>query len=118
MVGLAVRWALLLLVACGPSLPVTIVTDVHYERGDCGAGLVVTEMISADSIRYDVPMQNGTYQRTFKPVGLTGSWAPLGLAFDSIGNLYVTEVGGKQHRILVLDPHAASIRIFVKKKGL
>ncbi len=47
---------------------------------------------------------NGTYLRTFKPTGLTGSWAPLGITFASDGVMYVTEVGGKSHRILVIDP--------------
>jgi DNA-binding beta-propeller fold protein YncE len=46
---------------------------------------------------------DGVYQRTVKPVGLKGTWVPLGLAYDGAGNLYVTEVGGKEHRLLVLD---------------
>jgi DNA-binding beta-propeller fold protein YncE len=48
--------------------------------------------------------ESGTYRRTFKPTGLTGTWAPLGLAFAEDGTLYVTEVGGKHHRVLVIDP--------------
>lgn len=47
---------------------------------------------------------NGTYRKTFKPVGLKGSWAPLGIAFSQDGTMYVSEVGGKVHRVLVIDP--------------
>lgn len=34
-------------------------------------------------------------------------WHPLGLAFDSEGNLYVADVTPDKHRILVLDPAGA-----------
>ena len=46
---------------------------------------------------------DGTYRRTVKPVGLTGTFLPLGLAFDGSGDLYVSETGGTTHRVLVLD---------------
>lgn len=47
---------------------------------------------------------NGTYRRTLKPEGLTGTFAPLGLGFGEDGTLYVSEVGSSPHRILVIDP--------------
>ena len=56
---------------------------------------------------------NGTYIRTFKPTGLTGSWAPLGITFASDGTMYVTEVGGKTHRIVVIDPSGKVVREIV-----
>lgn len=56
---------------------------------------------------------DGSYLRTVKPVGLTGTWVPLGLAFDQSGNLYVTEVGGKTHRVLVLDQFGKVSRTIV-----
>ena len=46
---------------------------------------------------------DGKYVRTFKPDATVGNWAPLGLAFDKSGKLYVTDVGGKTHRVLVFD---------------
>lgn len=45
----------------------------------------------------------GGYLRAFEPRGDLGDgWAPLGLAFDAKGQLYVTDVrGSKEHRVLV-----------------
>lgn len=44
----------------------------------------------------------GVYRRTFVPRGdLGGGWQPLGLAFDARGDLYVTDVSAKAHRVLV-----------------
>ncbi len=38
---------------------------------------------------------SGTYRQTFAPQGNLGvDWSPMGLAFDSHGNLYVTNVAG------------------------
>lgn len=47
--------------------------------------------------------QDGTYRREIKPGALKGTWQPLGLSFAADGTLYVTEVGGKTHRVLALD---------------
>lgn len=47
--------------------------------------------------------KDGVYQRAVTPSGLTGTFVPLGVAYDSQGSLYVSEVGGKTHRVLVLD---------------
>lgn len=53
--------------------------------------------------------QDGTYKRTLKPTGVTGTFVPLGIAFGPDGTLYVSEVGAKPHRILVIDQHDAVI---------
>ncbi|MHB1801125.1 MAG: NHL repeat-containing protein [Actinomycetes bacterium] len=53
----------------------------------------------------------GTYRRTFVPHGdLGGGWAPLGLAFDQRGDLYVTDVSGPSHRILVFRHDGTLVR--------
>lgn len=47
--------------------------------------------------------RDGVYRRTFQPKGdLAATWEPLGLAFDSQANLYVSDVSAPFHRLLVL----------------
>ena len=46
---------------------------------------------------------NGTYQRAFNPGAELKGWQPLGIAFDTAGNLYVTDVSTSPQRILVFD---------------
>jgi tripartite motif-containing protein 71 len=46
---------------------------------------------------------SGHYVRTFKPVGVSGKWMPMGLAFDALGRLYVTEALETTSRILVFN---------------
>ncbi len=62
--------------------------------------VVVTDELAKAVYVYD---GEGNYLRTVKPAGLTGTWVPLGVAFTPQGDLLVTEVGGKVHRVLVLD---------------
>ena len=70
---------------------------------------VAVDPITSDVYVSDRPAQavyvyddKGAYRRTFKPGGdLGGGWQPLGLAFDKRGNLFVTDVSGKSHRVLV-----------------
>lgn len=54
--------------------------------------------------------RDGRYRRTFEPRGLDGTWKPLGLAFDGEGNLYVSEVGGPNHRILEFHTDGTLVR--------
>ncbi len=44
----------------------------------------------------------GTYQREFAPAGFEG-WQPLGIAFDTAGNLYISDVSVSPQLILVFD---------------
>jgi tripartite motif-containing protein 71 len=67
----------------------------------------VTDRLTAAMYVYNAA---GVYQRTFTPPKSIGTWAPLGVAFDAAGNLYVTEVGGKVHRVLVFDGSGAVVR--------
>lgn len=53
----------------------------------------------------------GAYRSTFAPTGdLGGGWQPLGLAFDKRGALYVTDVSGSSHRVLVFGRDGALVR--------
>ena len=63
--------------------------------------------------------QDGTYKRTLKPKGITGTFIPLGIAFSPDGQLYVTEAAGNIQRI---DPNLAEglpvkDALFVVKDG-
>lgn len=62
---------------------------------------------------------NNRFLHTFTPHGdLGGAWAPLGLAFDKDGRLYVTDVrpaGG--HRVLLFDRGGNLIRSIVPPTG-
>lgn len=60
----------------------------------------------SDRLREDIEIYSpqGKFLRKLKPAGRLGKGSnPLGVAFDSNGRLYVTDVGGKrsQHRVLV-----------------
>lgn len=54
----------------------------------------------------------GRYLRTFAPKQQPAAgWAPMGLAFDRRGDLYVTNVSGDTgHQVLVLRPDGSTIR--------
>ncbi|MDO8612022.1 MAG: hypothetical protein Q7R32_04275 [Dehalococcoidia bacterium] len=48
---------------------------------------------------------DGDYIGTFEHKSVPAEeWQPMGLAFDDEGNLYVTDVTEKKHRVLVFDP--------------
>jgi DNA-binding beta-propeller fold protein YncE len=56
---------------------------------------------------------SGKYLRTFAAKGVSGKFAPMGLAFGPDGSLYTTDVGGadtKSHRVLVFGPDGAFVR--------
>lgn len=79
---------------------------------------VAVDPITRDVYVSDRPSQavyvydaKGTYRRTLAPSGdLGGGWQPLGLAFDKRGNLYVTDVSGPSHRVLVLGRDGRLLR--------
>jgi DNA-binding beta-propeller fold protein YncE len=54
--------------------------------------------------------RDGAYQRMFTLAEPRPGWQPLGLAFDSKGNLYVTDLSGPFQKVLVIDRSAAVIR--------
>jgi len=53
---------------------------------------------------------DGVYQRTFTLAQPRPGWQPLGLAFDSKGDLYVTDLSGPFQKILVIDRAATVVR--------
>jgi DNA-binding beta-propeller fold protein YncE len=54
--------------------------------------------------------RDGVYQRTFTLAQPRPGWQPLGLAFDSKGDLYVTDLSGPFQKILVIDRAATVVR--------
>ncbi|NMM22444.1 MAG: hypothetical protein HHJ11_02900 [Phycicoccus sp.] len=81
---------------------------------------VAVDPITSDVYVSDRPAQavyvydaKGAYRRTFTPHGdLGGGWQPLGLAFDARGVLYVTDVSGTSHRVLVFGRDGTLARTF------
>jgi DNA-binding beta-propeller fold protein YncE len=53
--------------------------------------------------------QDGAFKQAFA-AQVSDGFAPLGLAFDPDGHLYVTDVGGPYHRVLVFDQSGAVVR--------
>ncbi len=86
----------------GPS-HVPVYVAINPTSGD----VYVSDRVTAAIYVYNA---DGVYQRAVKPAAAVGRWAPLGLAFDAAGQLYVTDVGGTTHRILVLDQSGALVR--------
>jgi DNA-binding beta-propeller fold protein YncE len=83
---------------------------VYVALNPTNGDVYVTDRMTAAIYVYT---SDGTYLRTFKPTNLTGAWAPLGIAFDKQGNVYVSEVGGKSHRILGIDPTGKVFRTLI-----
>jgi DNA-binding beta-propeller fold protein YncE len=54
--------------------------------------------------------RDGAYQRTFTLTEPRPGWQPMGLAFDTKGNLYVTDLSGPFQKVLVIDRTAAVAR--------
>lgn len=79
---------------------------------------VAVDPITANVYVSDRPSQTvyiydakGAYLRTFKPLGTVGKgWQPLGVAFDKRGDLYVTDVSGTSHRVLVFKRDGTLVR--------
>ena len=55
---------------------------------------------------------DGTYQRTFDPGLALKGWAPLGLTFDTNGNLFVTSLGKPYQAVHEFGPDGTFIRTF------
>jgi DNA-binding beta-propeller fold protein YncE len=86
----------------GPS-HVPVYVAVNPTSGE----VYVSDRVTAAVYVYDA---DGTYKRDFKPAVKLAQWAPMGLAFDAAGQLYVTDVGTAVHRILVFDASGALVR--------
>jgi DNA-binding beta-propeller fold protein YncE len=57
---------------------------------------------------------DGGYLRKFDPGPTLEHWAPLGLAFDTKGDLYVTNVGAPYQSVVEFGPDGALLRSFGK----
>lgn len=84
-----------------------------YVALDPGNGDVYVSDRSTKAI--DVYDKDGNFRRPFEPATKLDLFEPLGLAFDRQGNLYVSDVGGPIHRILVFDRTGAVIRTIGEK---
>lgn len=60
----------------------------------------------------------GAYERTFALAQPQPGWQPLGLAFDSRGYLYVTDLSGPFAKILVIDRAATVVQTLGENDGL
>lgn len=54
----------------------------------------------------------GIYRRTFDPGGSLKGWQPLGIGFDSEGNVYVTDVSSPFHRVEEFSPDGKLLKTF------
>jgi len=88
----------------------TLVKPAHIALNDANELHVSDRRLRAVYV-FDL---NGNYLRKIEPEGEDAkTWSPLGMDFDSEGNMYVTDVGDtKQHRILVFSPQGEEIRRF------
>lgn len=61
---------------------------------------------------------NGTYQRAFNPGSTLKGWQPLGIAFDALGNLYVSDVSTDPQQVIEFDRSGKVVRTLGKTAGL
>ena len=54
--------------------------------------------------------KDGRFRRRFEPIVPIDGFQPLGLAFDRQGDLYVSDVGGADHRVVEFDASGAVVR--------
>jgi len=90
----------------GTRVPVYIALDPS--NGD----VYVSDRMAATIFVYN---RDGRFRREFEPQTTLDPFAPLGLAFDRAGNLYVSDVGGPIHRIVEFDRDGAIVRMIGEK---
>jgi len=61
---------------------------------------------------------DGVYQRAYNPGTALKGWQPLGITFDTAGNLFVTDVSASPQRILEFDRSGALVRTLGTTAGL
>jgi tripartite motif-containing protein 71 len=61
---------------------------------------------------------DGGFKRTFEPDPSVTQWAPLGLAFDASGNLYVGNLTPAGHLVLKFDPSGKLLQTFGEGQGM
>jgi DNA-binding beta-propeller fold protein YncE len=75
----------------------------------------VTDRPTGDIYIYSA---DGIYQRAFNPGTELQDWQPLGINFDTAGNLYVTDVSTTPQRIIEFDRAGAVVRTLGLSAGL
>lgn len=103
----------------GELVPPTSTGDSHVPTyvalSPVTGDVYVSDRPTAQIYVYDA---QGTYLRAFAPPADAPNWQPLSVAFDAVGNLYVTDVGLVPHRIRVFDPSGQQIRVFGENEAL
>jgi DNA-binding beta-propeller fold protein YncE len=75
----------------------------------------ISDRMTASIYVYD---GEGVFQREFRLADPRPNWQPMGLAFDTSGNLYVTDLSGPFQKVLVIDRTANVIRTLGEKDRL
>jgi DNA-binding beta-propeller fold protein YncE len=88
------------------STPATRV-PVYLALDPLNGDVYVSDRPSASIYVFD---RDGAFRRRFEPARPLDPFAPLGLAFDRQGNLFVSDVGGPVHRILEFDRDGVLLR--------
>jgi DNA-binding beta-propeller fold protein YncE len=82
---------------------------VYVARDPQTGDVYVTERLRREIDIYDA---DGTYLRKYPTPSGAGAWQPLGVSFDTDGNLWVTDVSTNPQRILVMDRTGRIVRTF------
>lgn len=97
-----------------PSVPgnhVPVYVAVHPQTGN----VYVSDRAAGELYVY---APDGTFLRTFDPGDSLRGWAPLGLAFDAKGDLFVTSVGAPYQGVHEFGPTDDFIRSYGKDSDL
>jgi DNA-binding beta-propeller fold protein YncE len=86
---------------------VPVYVAIHPKTGD----VYVSDRAAATIYIYGA---DGTYLRAFDPGSELQGWAPLGMAFDGTGNLFVTSVGAPFQAVHEFGPDGTFIRTYGK----
>jgi DNA-binding beta-propeller fold protein YncE len=91
------------------SVPVYLAIDPLTED------VYVTDRPTGSIYIYD---RDGTYLRPFEPARPRRGWQPMGIAFDTEGLMYVTNLGGGPQGVLVFDRQGEVVRTLGESEGL
>lgn len=86
-----------------PATRIPMYIAINPTNGD----VYVSDRMARAIFVYDAA---GQFRRVYTPKVEIPSWQPLGLAFDSSGNLYVGDVGGSFHTIHEFAPDGSLVR--------
>jgi tripartite motif-containing protein 71 len=69
----------------------------------------VSDRMAAEIYVYDPA---GKLRGKYNPTEPRPGWQPMGMGFDGAGNLYVTDLSGRNEQVLVFDRQGALVRTF------